>query len=128
MMNLFSQFFGPAVNQLDPAEAKIRLAQKPAPVLVDVRQPEEYRQEHISGAKLIPLGELPRRMKELPTDREIICVCQSGSRSVSAARQLKAAGYEVSNLRGGMLNWSRQGLPVQKGSANNRSNRGGKNV
>ncbi|MGE5221326.1 MAG: rhodanese-like domain-containing protein [Omnitrophica WOR_2 bacterium] len=115
-MNVFSQFFGPSVNQIEPLEAKTRLGRKPAPVLLDVRQPEEYRQAHISGAKLIPLGELSRRMKELPAKREIICVCRSGNRSTTAARKLIAAGYEVSNLKGGMLNWSRQGLPVQKGS------------
>ncbi len=115
-MSIFSRFFGPGINQLDPAEAKTRLSQKPAPILIDVRQPEEFRQGHISGAKLIPLGELSRRIKELPTNREIICVCRSGNRSARAARQLVAAGYQTSNLKGGMLNWSRQGLPVQRGS------------
>ncbi len=114
-MNLFSQLFGPSISQLDPGEAKTRLAQKPAPILLDVRQPDEYRQGHISGAKLIPLNELSRRMKELPANREIICVCRSGHRSANAARQLKEAGYQVSNLKGGMTNWSHQGLPVQKG-------------
>lgn len=72
---------------------------------------------HINGAKLIPLGELRNRMKELPKDQEIICVCQSGSRSSSAARQLAEAGYQVINLNGGMSSWMRAGLPVKKGKA-----------
>ncbi len=116
-MNLFSQLFGPAISQLEPAEAKSRLAERPTPILLDVRQPEEFRQGHILGAKLIPLGELSRRMKEIPSNKAIICVCRSGHRSARAAKILKSAGYDVSNLKGGMSNWSRQGLPVQKGSA-----------
>jgi rhodanese-related sulfurtransferase len=64
---------------------------------------------------LIPLGELSLRMKELPRNREIVCVCHSGNRSYTAARQLSAAGYKVSNLRGGMIAWGRAGLPINKG-------------
>ncbi|HEX9116297.1 MAG TPA: rhodanese-like domain-containing protein [Anaerolineae bacterium] len=101
---------------IDAAQAQARLGTKPAPYLLDVRQPEEYREGHISGANLIPLGDLPRRIKDLPRDREIICVCHSGNRSRSATRQLTDAGYNAVNLQGGMSNWTRQGLPVKKGS------------
>jgi rhodanese-related sulfurtransferase len=45
------------------------------PLVIDVRQPEEYREAHIAGTKLIPLGELNKHMQELPKDREIVCVC-----------------------------------------------------
>jgi rhodanese-related sulfurtransferase len=54
-------------------------------------------------------------MSELPKDREIICVCASGSRSSSAARQLTSSGYNVLNLSGGMGQWQRAGLPVKRG-------------
>jgi len=72
------------------------------------------RDGYISGAKLIPLGQLRNRLKELPKDREIVCVCRSGNRSRLAAKQLIAAGYSASNMKGGMLAWSWLKLPVKK--------------
>jgi rhodanese-related sulfurtransferase len=114
-MGLFDMLFGGGAAQVDPAQAHERLKGKPGALLIDVRQPEEFREVHIPGAKLIPLGELERRLNELPRNREIVVVCRSGSRSGSAARHLTQAGYQVSNLRGGMIAWIRQGLPVQRG-------------
>jgi rhodanese-related sulfurtransferase len=72
------------------------------------------RNGYISGAKLIPLAQLGSRMKELPKDREIICVCRSGNRSRTAAKKLIAAGYLASNMKGGMLAWGWLKLPVKK--------------
>jgi rhodanese-related sulfurtransferase len=86
-------------------------------VVVDVRQPEEYREGHIVGSKLIPLGELNRRLNELPKSKEIICVCASGSRSQSATKLLVDAGYTAFDMKGGMFMWQRANLPVKKGSA-----------
>src|SRR5512142_3369625 len=94
------------VNSVSPAEAQKKLALKPKPFLLDVRQPQEYRTGHIPGAKLIPLSELRSRMSELPQDQEILIVCQSGSRSISATRLLVKAGYNAVNVRGGMLAWA----------------------
>jgi rhodanese-related sulfurtransferase len=116
-MSIFSRFIGKPVNQVNPEQVSNQLRQKPAPILVDVRQPEEYIQGHIGGAKLIPLSELRQRLTELPNNREIICVCRSGNRSDFAARQLDSAGYKVSNLQGGMIAWARAGHPIKKGSA-----------
>ncbi len=115
-MDLLSQLFGKGINQVEPAQAKAKLSDKPAPFLLDVREPDEFRSGHIPGARLIPLGELQRRIKELPRDREILCVCHSGSRSSQAVRWLASTGYNAVNMRGGMINWVRAGLPVQKGS------------
>ncbi len=108
-------FTGTQINSVSPAEAQKKLALKPKPFLLDGRQPEEFRAGHIPGAKLIPLAQLGTRMNELPKTQEIICVCRSGNRSLSATRQLAGAGYRVTNLRGGMIAWSRSGLPVTKG-------------
>jgi rhodanese-related sulfurtransferase len=113
-MDIFANIFGKPVEMVNPREAQEKLSQKPKPCLLDVRQPEEYRTGHIPGAKLIPLGELDRRMRELPRNQEIICVCASGSRSMSATRKLAEAGYNAANLRGGMNAWLRSGLPVTK--------------
>lgn len=114
-MDLITRLFGKPAEALGPTEAKAKLAQKEKPFLLDVRQPEEFRAGHIQGAKLIPLGELSTRMSELPKNREIICVCRSGNRSMTATRQLNAAGYQAANLTGGMIAWSRAGLPVKQG-------------
>jgi rhodanese-related sulfurtransferase len=114
-MSFFDQLFGNPVPQTEPVEVKKILMQSPKPLIVDVRQPYEYLRGHIQGAKLIPLGELPAKMGTLPRNREIICVCQSGSRSISAARHLLSAGYTVRNMQGGMDLWQRSGLPVSRG-------------
>ncbi len=115
-MNLLAQLFGSSsVPTIDPGQAQARLGARPQPYLLDVRQPDEYQSGHIPGASLIPLQELPRRIKDLPKDREIICVCRSGNRSHAATQQLTAAGYNAVNLQGGMINWSRHGLPVKTG-------------
>jgi rhodanese-related sulfurtransferase len=116
-MGFFSHLFGPSTPSLDATQAQAKLRQKPAPVLLDVRQPEEYREGHIEGAKLIPLGELAGRIQELPRTAEIICVCHSGNRSSRATQLLAGQGYRVVNLSGGMIAWTRAGLPVKKGSA-----------
>jgi len=80
-------------------------------LLVDVRQPDEYRQGHIPGAVLIPLGQIPERMDELPVDRDIIFYCRSGKRSQGAALFTGSRPYvagTVFNLVGGILAWEGQ--------------------
>jgi rhodanese-related sulfurtransferase len=114
-MSIFSNLFGPPVPTFKPKEVQEKLKNGKRPFLLDVREKSETREGYISGAKLIPLGQLNGRMKELPKDREIICVCRSGHRSKSAAKRLIAAGYSASNMRGGMLAWNWANLPVKKG-------------
>lgn len=113
-MDFLKRLFGPAVPVLNVHEVEARLKNGKRPVLVDVRESYEYRAGHIAGAKLIPLGELQRRMNEIPKDKEIICVCASGNRSQSAAKMLLNAGYTAINVRGGMLAWRQAGFPVKK--------------
>jgi phage shock protein E len=117
-MDLLSQLFNrPAINQVEPTQVQELLAGSPRPFLLDVRTPEEYKQGHVSGAELIPLHELSAKLKRIPKDREVICICASGSRSSAAARQLSSLGYKVSNMRGGMNRWVGTGLPVKSGMA-----------
>lgn len=113
-MSFLSNLFGPPVPKLTAEELSEKLKFGKHPLVIDVRQPEEFRQGHIAGAKLMPLNELHRRMKELPQTREIVCVCASGSRSSSAAKVLLKEGYTVFDMQGGMLAWRRAKLPVQK--------------
>ena len=78
-------------------------------MLIDVRQPEEYSQSHIPGAKLIPLMELESRLVDLPTDMDIVFYCRSGARSKAAS--IMAIGSAVAlkkiyNLMGGIMAWN----------------------
>ena len=76
-------------------------------VLIDVREPHEYQIAKIPYAKLIPLGELPKRVNELNSADEIVAHCKSGMRSAKAVEFLKQAGFKkVKNMKGGILAWS----------------------
>jgi len=86
--------------------------------IVDVREPDEFAGPlgHIRGAKLIPLGQLARRVDELARDRPLVMVCRSGARSAQATVILQRAGLpNVANLNGGMLRWRAEGHAVETG-------------
>ncbi|HUY11798.1 MAG TPA: rhodanese-like domain-containing protein [Candidatus Dormibacteraeota bacterium] len=87
-------------------------------VLLDVREPDEWAEAHITGAIHIPLGEIARRANELPEAQNIICMCRSGGRSAKAQRSLLQSGRfgEIFNMSGGILRWLEAGLPVERGS------------
>jgi rhodanese-related sulfurtransferase len=114
-MSFLSNLFGKPIPKLTATELNEKLKFGKHPLVLDVRQPDEFHQGHIAGAKLIPLGELRKRMKDLPQGREIVCVCASGSRSGSAAKMLSKEGFTVFDMMGGMHAWRRMKLPVQKG-------------
>jgi rhodanese-related sulfurtransferase len=83
------------------------------PVVLDVREPWEYRQGHVPGAVLIPLGQLAARVGELDPSRPVAAICQSGQRSQSAAALLGQQGFKkVYNVLGGTGEWQQAGLPV----------------
>ena len=91
--------------EITPAQLKARLDRGDSLVVLDVREVQEYRINRIEGSVLIPLGELPQRVKELDPSREIIAQCKSGIRSAKAAEFLRQHGYRVKNLKGGILRW-----------------------
>lgn len=114
-MNLLELLFGKPVPAINVLELNDRLKNGRRPIVIDVRQPVEYHTGHIAGAKLIPLNTLNDRLRELPQNREFVCVCASGHRSSSATRMLLKAGFNAVNMQGGMLSWRRGNLPVKKG-------------
>jgi sulfur-carrier protein adenylyltransferase/sulfurtransferase len=96
------------IPQITVTELKQRIDAGEAPFILDVREPFEYRIANIGG-KLIPQGEVPKRLSEIDRDREIIVQCKSGGRSQRIAEFLKQAGYpKVVNLAGGILAWSNE--------------------
>ena len=84
--------------------------------MLDVRQPAEWKDGHIPGATLIPLGEPAARANEVPRDQPIVVVCRSGNRSAQGRDILLQAGFPaVTSLDGGMIDWAQAGLPVETG-------------
>jgi adenylyltransferase/sulfurtransferase len=76
-------------------------------LLVDVREPFEHDIARIDSAKLVPLGELPGRINEIPRDKQIVLMCKSGQRSANATTYLQRQGFpNVYNLEGGITAWA----------------------
>jgi len=85
------------------------------PLILDVRTSGEYAEGHLDGAKLLPVQEIQRRVGELANykDQPVFIYCRSGNRSTVAAKVLIDAGFkQVINLRRGVKDWIRAGLPL----------------
>ena len=96
-----------ATGDIDPVEVKARLDCGDDFQLIDVREVFEHQICNIPQAKLIPLGELPKRLSEIDPTREVVVHCKMGGRSAKAADLLRANGYgKVLNMTGGILAWS----------------------
>ena len=94
------------VPEIMPRELKARLDRGEDLFILDVREPHEFQICNLRG-HLIPLGELPRRVHELDSSREIVAHCRSGKRSAEAVDFLRKAGFrKILNLKGGILAWS----------------------
>lgn len=80
---------------------------RPDPLLLDVREPDEFAAYRIEGAKLIPMRTIPARLHELDRRADVVMICRSGARSHHAGQFLKQNGFErVYNLAGGVIAWS----------------------
>ncbi|SBT66172.1 Rhodanese-related sulfurtransferase [Micromonospora sediminicola] len=108
---LLRRLLGARVPSVGPAEAAAVVAA--GGLLIDVREPVEWRAGHAPRARHIPLGQLAGHLAEVPTDRPVVTVCRSGARSRQAARILADAGRQVHDLSGGMRAWADAGLAVQ---------------
>jgi adenylyltransferase/sulfurtransferase len=94
------------VPEITPRELKQRLDHGDDLFVLDVREPHEFQICNLNGY-LIPLGDLPRRVHELDSSREIVAHCRSGKRSADAVEFLRKAGFrKIWNLKGGILAWS----------------------
>lgn len=101
--------FGPTkgLKTLNAASFKQELEQAKPSLLIDVREPGEFKGGHIQGAKNIPLSELNRRLDEIPKDRDLLIYCRSGMRSKTAAKVLMKNGFNrIAHLRGGISSWT----------------------
>lgn len=93
--------------EIEPTEVKAKIDRGDKFTLIDVREPHEWQIAHLDYAKLIPLGEVGKRLNELNVDDEIVVHCKSGVRSGKAADLLRQSGFKnVLNMKGGILAWS----------------------
>ena len=103
-------------TSIDPAELAKRVSKAGAPVILDVRTPEEFASGHIPGAVNVPLSDLKKRLDQLglsPTT-EVVVHCEGGGRAETAEEILREAGYkDVRDLSGHMAAWRDAGYPVE---------------
>ena len=105
------------VPTIDVIEAERRLRDDPdRPILLDVRELNEFIEVRAPGAVLLPTSAFIARVGELPPDRPLLIVCHVGGRSATVTGYLIRAGRtDVVNVAGGMDAWQRAGLPVVRG-------------
>jgi rhodanese-related sulfurtransferase len=112
--NLFHS--GPSIPSIAVRDLKAKLDAREPIVLIDVRQPEEFKSGHVTGARSLPLPTLATRLDELEKDAAIYCICLSGGRSQTACDLLQRQGFtKVTNVSGGMSAWQQAGLPTKRG-------------
>ena len=99
----------PKVPEITCVDLKKKIDTKKAFVLIDVREPHEFQISRIPGSTLIPLGDVPKRWQEIPSDQEIVIHCKAGVRSAKALLFLQQQGYKnLLNLKGGIDAWSEE--------------------
>ncbi len=105
-----------ASDLISPKDASVLSSEKKA-VIIDVREDDEWKSEHIADAIHIPLNQLPSRLAELKgyKDKTIITQCRAGHRSLKALDVLKSAGFtNAYSMDGGLQAWDQQGLKTTK--------------
>ncbi|MDQ2964830.1 MAG: rhodanese-like domain-containing protein [Chloroflexota bacterium] len=111
----------PTIPTIDVREADRRRregagAAASAPLIVDVREPNEFAAVRLEGVALVPMSTFATRFEELPRGRPLLIMCAAGSRSAAATAHLIRNGWtDVTNVAGGITEWEKAGLPVQRG-------------
>ncbi len=97
------------MRQIRPSELKTWLddAERPSPVLLDVREPNEFEYCRIDGSIPMPMASVPARCGELDASAPVVVICHHGGRSMQVAMFLERQGFgEVINLAGGVAAWA----------------------
>ena len=106
------------IEEIEPFEAQAEI-EGGGVVLIDTREPHEYKEAHLEGGKLVPPALLAEQITTVAPDKSArtLIYCRSGNRSAIAAAQMEALGYQnVASVAGGILLWQEQGLPVVSAS------------
>ncbi|HEY9384741.1 MAG TPA: molybdopterin-synthase adenylyltransferase MoeB [Gemmatimonadales bacterium] len=104
----------PTSSEVSAHELAQRISGADAPLVLDVREPWEWEIVRIEGSRLLPLGQLPDRLRELDAAAEIVTVCHKGQRSLMAQQLLQGAGFQARSLAGGIDAWAAE---VDRGMA-----------
>ena len=107
----------PTIPTIDVREADRRRRDEAGrPLVVDVREANEFAAVRLEGVALVPMSTFATRFEELPRDRPLLLMCAAGSRSAAATAHLIRNGWtDVTNVAGGITEWERAGLPVVRG-------------
>ncbi|MFL5679931.1 MAG: rhodanese-like domain-containing protein [Chloroflexota bacterium] len=108
----------PGLPSVDVQEANRRVTGDAAtkPLIVDVREPDEFAAVRVDGVAFVPMSRFADEMAKLPKDRPLLILCASGSRSSAVTAHLLRNGFtDVANVTGGITEWQRAGLPVRRG-------------
>ena len=103
---MFYNMYG--VENITPEDLNAKIHAGSEFLLLDVRTAQENAAEAIEGSYLLPIQELPHRVKELPKNKDIVVYCKVGNRSAYACVYLSRLGYRVKNLEGGIVLWNRK--------------------
>ena len=99
-------------HELEPEELAEKLDDDGWQV-IDVREPHEREAGHIGGTRHLELERLTSEAQSIDQDRPVVFYCRVGARSGMAAQAFRASGWEVYNMRGGIVEWERKGLPLE---------------
>jgi rhodanese-related sulfurtransferase len=102
------------MRSISVGELKALLDTGDAVELVDVREPYEYAEGHVPGARLAPLGTVPALLGDLPRDAPVYLLCAVGARSARAAAWLAEQGVDAVNVEGGTADWAGAGYPLDR--------------
>ena len=122
---LLRTYISPSGAKNVTAMEAVRLMNHDNALVLDVRTQEEYQKSHIANSVSIPLGLLSAKISEILNNKSdpVILVCQSGNRSMQAARTLKKNAFDnLYNLSGGMLSWEQANLPIESGAKSKSGN------
>lgn len=105
------------IKSLTPQEYKQAIQNDPSAIVLDVRQPQEYKMGHIKGAILINVLDEPlfeQEIKKLDKNKTYYLYCRSGKRSNKAALKMQKMGFKVWELKGGIKSWTESKMSIEK--------------
>ncbi len=105
----------PSIGVIEADARRAAGTQGRGPLLLDVRERDEFEDVRVPDAVLLPMSEFAERFAELPRDRPLLVMCAAGSRSLAATGHLVRSGYDAVNVVGGIIAWQKAGLPVRHG-------------
>jgi len=100
--------------EISPEELLAAAGQAGAPLVLDVRSPEEFASGHVPGARNVEYDEVAARLGELGSAREVVVYCERGGRAAKAEEVLRQAGFTVRHLAGDMSGWRAAGRPIER--------------